>query len=343
MPLRRRRAQYHQLTTGERDRIIELHELGLSLRTIATRVGHNVSTIQRCVTRWIQEGLRARRRGSGAHRCTSERTDRRIRQSTIRDPFSTARAIRSRLPPGAGGSVSTQTIRNRLHEVQLRARVPATGVPLTALHRARRLAQCHRHRTWTIQWHRVLFTDESRFCLWRNDGRRRVWRRPGERYEPAHFAERHTGPTPGIMVWGGIMFDRRTPLVHIDGSLTADRYVTQVVEPVVLPLLQGAPNTVFQQDNARPHVARRTLNSLTGFDILPWPAASPDLNPIEHLWDLIGRDMNLGPLAQTIDDLRTAVDVAWQRLPQATINEVIDSMPRRIEACIAARGGHIRY
>ena len=53
--------------------------------------------------------------------------------------------------------------------------------------------------------------------------------------------------------------------------------------------------------------------------------------------------MNRGPMAQTIDDLRTAVDVAWQRLPQATINEVIDSMPRRIEACIAARGGHIRY
>ncbi|XP_071035430.1 uncharacterized protein [Parasteatoda tepidariorum] len=165
MPLRRRRAQYHQLTTEERDRIIELHEFGLSLRAIATRVGHNVSTIQRCVTRWIQEGLHARRRGSGAHRCTSEGTDRRIRQLTIRDPFSTARAIRSRLLSGAGGSVSTQTIRNRLHEVQLRARVP-----LTALHRARRLAWCHRHRTWTIQWHRVLFTDKSRFCLWRNDG-----------------------------------------------------------------------------------------------------------------------------------------------------------------------------
>nr|XP_042902281.1 uncharacterized protein LOC122270123 [Parasteatoda tepidariorum] len=171
MPLIRRRAQYH-----ERDSIIELHELGLSLRARATRVGDTVSTLQRCVTRWIQEGLRARRRGSGAHRCTSERTDRRIRQLTIRGPFSTARAIRSRLPSGAGGSVSTQTIRNRLHEVQLRARVPATGVPLTALHRARRLAWCHRHRTWTIQWHRELFTDESRFCLWRNDNRRRVWR-----------------------------------------------------------------------------------------------------------------------------------------------------------------------
>ncbi|GFW64180.1 transposable element Tcb1 transposase [Trichonephila clavipes] len=73
---------------------------------------------------------------------------------------------------------------------------------------------------------------------------------------------------------------------------------------------QGTLDTVFQQDNFRPHVTCRTLNSLTRFDILPWPFYSSDLNPIEHLWDLIRRDMNRGPLAQTVDDLRSAVDVA---------------------------------
>ncbi|PRD25578.1 UNVERIFIED_CONTAM: hypothetical protein NCL1_40522 [Trichonephila clavipes] len=74
------------------------------------------------------------------------------------------------------------------------------------------------------------------------------------------------------MVWGDTMFDHRIPLVHIDGRLTADRYITLVMEPVVLPLLHCASNTVFQLDNARPHVARRTFNNLTGFDILPWPS-----------------------------------------------------------------------
>ncbi|GFX40067.1 transposable element Tcb1 transposase [Trichonephila clavipes] len=82
------------------------------------------------------------------------------------------------------------------------------------------------------------------------------------------------------MVWGGIMFDYMTSLVH---RLAANPYATDVVEPVVLPLLQGAPNM---------------------------PANSQYLNPIEHLWNLIERDMNRGPLAQTMDDLRTVVDVA---------------------------------
>ncbi|GFX20622.1 hypothetical protein TNCV_4269541 [Trichonephila clavipes] len=125
--------------------------------------------------------------------CTSECTDQDIRQLTIRYPFSTALDIRSRLPPEAGSSVSPQNICNRLHEVQLRARV--------------------------------------------------------------------------------------TSLVLIDGHLTVGHYVTRVEEPIVLPLLQGTSSM-----------------------------------------DLVGRDMKRGPLAQTMDDLRTVVDVAWQRLPQETIN-----------------------
>ncbi|GFW43282.1 hypothetical protein TNCV_1350451 [Trichonephila clavipes] len=81
-------------------------------------------------------------------------------------------------------------------------------------------------------------------------------------------------------------------------------------------------------------IARRTLNSLTGFYIFPWPAISPNLNPVEHLWDLIGRNMNRGPLAQTVEDVHTSVDVAWQRLLQAIINGQIDRMPGE---------WHIRY
>ncbi|GFW49198.1 hypothetical protein TNCV_3057081 [Trichonephila clavipes] len=74
--------------------------------------------------------------------------------------------------------------------------------------------------------------------------------------KPTHFTKGQTGPTTGIMVWGGIMFDHRSPLVHIDGHFTADRNAIQVGEPVVLPLMQGAPYMIFQQVNVRPHVAR---------------------------------------------------------------------------------------
>ncbi|GFU27899.1 transposable element Tcb1 transposase [Trichonephila clavipes] len=105
-------------------------------------------------------------------------------------------------------------------------------------------------------------------------------------------------PTSDILVWSGIMFDHRMPLVHIDGRSTAECYITQVMEPIVLLLSLGTPNMVFQQDNYRPPVTRRTLN-LNGFDILPSLVNSPDLKPVEYLWNFIVRDMNLRILAQT--------------------------------------------
>ncbi|GFW40936.1 hypothetical protein TNCV_4369841 [Trichonephila clavipes] len=72
-----------------------------------------------------------------------------------------------------------------------------------------------------------------------------------------------------------------------------------------------------------PHNKRSDKRRSTNvFGILPWPANSPDMNPIEHLWDIIRRDMDRGPPVQTVD-LRIAVDVALQRLPQATINGLI--------------------
>ncbi|GFV05072.1 transposable element Tcb1 transposase [Trichonephila clavipes] len=97
-----------------------------------------------------------------------------------------------------------------------------------------------------------------------------------------------------------------TLIIHIDDHLTSDHYVTRVIEPVFLPLLQGAPNMVFQQDNARPHVARKTLNNQTGFDILPRLENSPDLNNIELMAGFNRNDMNREPLVKILDDLRLA-------------------------------------
>ncbi|GFW21640.1 alpha-soluble NSF attachment protein [Trichonephila clavipes] len=84
----------------------------------------------------------------------------------------------------------------------------------------------------------------------------RVWRHRGERMLNSCVMHHHTGPTPGIMVWSGIGYNSRTPLVRIAGTLNSQRYISEVLEPVVLPYLQGLATAILQQDNARPHVAR---------------------------------------------------------------------------------------
>ncbi|GFV03038.1 transposable element Tcb2 transposase [Trichonephila clavipes] len=95
----------------------------------------------------------------------------------------------------------------------------------------------------------VVFTDESRICLQHHDGRIRVWKHRGERMLNSCVMHHHTGLAPGMMVWGGIGYHSRTPLVRIDGTLSSQRYISEVLEPVNLPYLQGLATAIFQQDN----------------------------------------------------------------------------------------------
>ncbi|GFX36522.1 transposable element Tcb1 transposase [Trichonephila clavipes] len=102
---------------------------------------------------------------------------------------------------------------------------------------------------------------------------------------------RHTGPAPGIMAWGGIGYYSRTPLVRIAGTLNSQHYVSEVLNPVVLPYIQVLAIDIFQQDNARPHVTRIVQRIFVNhqFELLPWPARSPDLSPIENTWSMFAQ------------------------------------------------------
>ena len=147
------------------------------------------------------------------------------------------------------------------------------------------------------------------------------------------------------MVWGGISHGVKTPLVVIQGNLTAVRYRDQVLMPHVLPLVT-AHNLTFQHDNARPHVARVCRDFLNQNDVqvLDWPPYSPDLNPIEHLWDALDRRVRKRVnVPNNVAQLQLALIQEWNNIPQRTIDNLVGSMVRRVRAATAARGGHTRY
>ena len=101
----------------------------------------------------------------------------------------------------------------------------------------------------------------------------------------------HVGAA-GVWWYGAVYRGATGHLVVIEGNLTSRRYIDEVLEPVVVPFLQNhADVTLYQQDNARPHSARLTTDFLgqNNVPVLPWTAFSPDLSPIEHLWDQLGR------------------------------------------------------
>ncbi|GFX09818.1 transposable element Tc1 transposase [Trichonephila clavipes] len=110
----------------------------------------------------------------------------------------------------------------------------------------------------------------------RQIGRRCVWRRLVQRADPAFPTARHTSLQSEVMVWGAISFDSRTPLGVIRGTLTAQRYVDDILRNcfATVSFTERVLWSYFQQDNARPHTARVTMNCLKACQTLPWPARS---------------------------------------------------------------------
>ena len=92
--------------------------------------------------------------------------------------------------------------------------------------------------------------------------------------------------------------------MFLQSKVNIARYIAQVVNPVILPFIRLEGDVLFQQDNARPHTAAVTQRALRGVQQLPWPARSLDPSPIEHVWDMMKRELTLSPEpATTIADL----------------------------------------
>nr|KAG5695939.1 hypothetical protein BaRGS_017520 [Batillaria attramentaria] len=151
-----------------------------------------------------------------------------------------------------------------------------------------------------------------------------------------------------LMVWDGISVLGKTDLhVFWNGTLTAIRYRDEILDPVVRPYAGAiGPEFILMDDNARPHSARIVDQYLEeeSMELMEWPARSPDLNPIEHVWDMIGRAVRarVNP-PRTLAQLGQALQQEWDQIPQQTIRNLICSMRRRCQAVISARGGHRQY
>ncbi|GFU84420.1 transposable element Tcb2 transposase [Trichonephila clavipes] len=174
--------------------------------------------------------------------------------------------------------VSSRTIRSHLAEGHLGSRHPVCVLPWTATHRRLHLELCLLRGNWTaVEWNQVIFSDESRFNLSSNDNRVRVWRPRGERLKPTFALQQHTTPTAGVMVWGAIADNTWQPIVLIYGTMIAQRYVLDILQPQVFPLMQRLPGDIFQQDNAWPHTARMSQDCLWTVTTLPWRLSDPQI------------------------------------------------------------------
>ncbi|UYV77443.1 hypothetical protein LAZ67_15001039 [Cordylochernes scorpioides] len=318
-------------------------ETGQSQVEVAKWLNVNKSVVIKIWKQFIETGTIKRKEGSGRKRKTATSEDRYLVVTAKRHREMTAIQLSNELSSDTGTRISRQTVYRRLHEGALYARRPMVCIPLTSAHRRARLNWCLEHHAWTHdQWANVLFSDESRFSLNTDSRRVFIWREPGTRYHPRNIREIDSFRGGSLLVWAGISSSRRTPLhIFSGGTLTAQRCRDEILEPYLRPYRdQIGHNLIFMDVNARPHRARVVNEYLQSENIrrMDWPARSPDLNPIEHVWDALGRRIGARhPSPRTLVELRTALLQEWGLLPLDLPQSLVNSMRARCETLIAVR------
>ncbi|GFX15778.1 transposable element Tcb2 transposase [Trichonephila clavipes] len=255
--------------------------------------------------------------------------------SAKRNKQTTAQQVANQFLAASGKQISRKNVARHLRGGGLYARRPVVCVPLTRQHRTARLKWCREHHNWTEQdWAGILFSDESRFSLSSDCRRQLIWCESGTAYRSENIQEKDRYPTCSIMVWAGIMINGRTRLhVVANGTMTGQRYIDEVLLPHVR-LFRGAVGDkfVFMDDNATCHrtLADQDCLDSEGIQRLVWPARSPDLNPIENVWDALGRQVagrNYPPTNK--NTLIRALTEEWDKLPQQLLDNVVQSMKHR--------------
>lgn len=150
------------------------------------------------------------------------------------------------------------------------------------------------------------------------------------------------------MVWGCFAYSGVGNLVDIPTTMTKEIYLDILKDNVKQSARRVGLGRfwTYQQDNDPKHTAKVVqkwfVDNKVG--LLDWPAQSPDLNPIENLWAIVDRQVrNREDLPRNIKDLYQVLKTEWDQIPVETLQNLVKSMPRRIQACIAAGGGHTKY
>lgn len=214
---------------------------------------------------------------------------------------------------------------------------------LSARHQAARLKFAQEHMSWVKKWKRVIYSDEKKFNLDGPDGFSYYFH--DLRKEERVLSRRQQGGG-SVMIWACIGYENKGDIVFLPKKVNSEVYkrLLEKQKATFAELSRGEP--IFQQDNAPIHNAKiiKDWFLMNNIEKLDWPALSPDLNIIENIWGLLSRKVYAdGKQYSAIQELKTAIELAWKEITQETIQNLYHTIPNRMFEVIKGQGGITKY
>jgi transposase len=339
---------------------LQLLEQHKSIRQIAAEVGISKSSVHN-ISRTLAP-TRSKSKG-GRPRKFDYRNAFYIRLLIHRGTISTATQATRQYNDENDDPVSANTVRRALRDIGMKAKRAVKKPRLTKSQKKARLNFAIQYKDWTeADWKRVIWSDESKINRISSDGMRYMWVQSNNepKVKAGNIDPKLVMPTVkhgggSIMVWGCMTWDGPGFLTRIDSTLDSELYI-RILQDELLDTVDwyniDPEQFIFQQDNDPKHTAKAVksylatigLTEATG-RLLTWPSNSPDLNPIEHLWEHLKKKLReRGSIPEGMLDLWKRVNDIWEEeTPMEVCRNLIRSMPERMQAVIKAKGGNTRF
>lgn len=326
--------------------ILNLKKRGFEIAKIAETIGRSRKLVYNALSYYEKHKTTEKVMRKPPPRKTSQREDSLIVREAKRNPLITSEEIRKNVKISHNIDVSSRTIRRRLNEHNLRGCVAQKKPLVSKKNLKARLQFAKTYATKPINfWKNVLWSDESKFNRFGSDGKRIVWRPPNKQHHPMYTVKtvKHGGGS--VMVWAAFSWRGVGPIVKINGIM--DQYVYKnILENHMEPFVEeNMPlNWTFMHDNDPKHSARSVKAWLNDQKIktLPWPAQSPDLNPIENLWNDVETQIKLVK-PKNLNELWETIRDAWSSISPDRCKRLVESLPRRLNEVIRQKGFPTKY
>lgn len=336
-----------EIELGERKIIVKLWKEGKSFRKIGETVGRSHSSIQRVINNYKDTEDYLSRPRSGRPPLLTNREKRKIVQQVRKEPRLTAKKIVENVQEEFHKTISKDTVRRTLKKANYHSRVARKKPFVSEVNRQKRIAFAKKLLDKPIEfWEKVLFTDESKFCIFGIKGKQLVWRKPNTALNPENLKATVKHGGGGVMVWGCMCTKGVGRLVFITSTMDHKMYI-DILKENLKPSIENlglGPEYFFQQDNDPKHCAHNTKLWLlyNTPKQLKTPPQSPDLNPIEHLWDLLERRIRQHNITSK-ETLKNVMIEEWAKISSDETKKLVHSMPKRLREVIKRKGYPTSY